>query len=90
MFLANIFAARMLSQEAFGQFAMIRNTITMVESIFSSSMGSVTTKTIAENNTLENKDSVKSIVLSFFLINFFISIFLTFILVYNSKLKNIS
>ena len=86
MFLANIFAARMLSQEAFGQFAMIRNTITMVESIFSSSMGSVTTKTIAENNTLENKDSVKSIVLSFFLINFFISIFLTFILVYNSNL----
>lgn len=85
MFLANIFAARMLSQEAFGQFAMIRNTITMIESIFSSSMGSVTTKTVAENNTIENKDNIKSVLFSFFLINFLISIILTSILIYKSN-----
>ena len=82
MFLANIFAARILSQESFGQFAMIRNTITMIEGIFSSSLGSITTKTIAENNSIENKFKIKAIVFSFFLINFFLSLLIMLIFIF--------
>jgi O-antigen/teichoic acid export membrane protein len=80
MFLANIFAARMLSQEAFGQFAMIRNTISSVEGLISGTLGSTVIKKIAETSHSE-KENLPYLLSTIFIINIVISICIS-ILIY--------
>jgi O-antigen/teichoic acid export membrane protein len=81
MFLANIFAARMLSQEAFGQFAMIRNTISSIEGLISGTFGSTIIKEVAQANHKE-KENLPYILSTIFILNiviaFVISIFIFF------------
>lgn len=81
MFLANIFAARMLSQEAFGQFAMIRNTITSIEGLISGTLGSTVIKQVAQSSH-EEKENLPYILSTIFILNiiiaFIISIFIFF------------
>ena len=84
MFLANIFAARMLSQEAFGQFAMIRNTITSIEGLVSSSLSSPIIKNISHSVHNQNKDLSK-LLSTIFVLNFFIGIFLLVVLFLNTN-----
>ncbi len=72
MFLANIFAARMLSQEAFGQFAMIRNTISSIEGLISGSLGSTVIKRIAQSNH-EEKENLPYILSTIFILNILIA-----------------
>lgn len=84
MFLANIFAARMLSQEAFGQFAMIRNTITSIEGLVSSSLSSPIIKNISHSVHNKNKDLSK-LLSTIFALNFIIGIFLVVVLFLNTN-----
>jgi len=51
MFLGNVFAARLLSQELFGQFAMVRSTVVFLEGMISGSFSSAATKSIAQAET---------------------------------------
>jgi O-antigen/teichoic acid export membrane protein len=73
MFLANIFAARMLSQEAFGQFAMIRNTISSIESLISGTLGSTIIKKVAQTSH-EEKENLPYILSTIFILNIIISL----------------
>ena len=81
MFLANIFAARMLSQEAFGQFTMIRNTISSIEGLISGTLGSTVIKQVAQSSH-EEKENLPYILSTIFILNiiiaFIISIFIFF------------
>lgn len=81
MFLANIFAARMLSQEAFGQFVMIRNTISSIEGLISGTLGSTVIKQVAQSSH-EEKENLPYILSAIFILNiiiaFIISIFIFF------------
>jgi O-antigen/teichoic acid export membrane protein len=81
MFLANIFAARMLSQEAFGQFAMIRSTISSIEGLISGTFGSTIIKEVARSSH-EEKKNLPYILSTIFILNiiiaFSISIFIFF------------
>lgn len=81
MFLANIFAARMLSQEAFGQFTMIRNTILSIEGLISGTLGSTVIKQVAQSSH-EEKENLPYILSTIFILNiiiaFIISIFIFF------------
>ena len=76
MFLANIFAARMLSQEAFGQFAMIRSTISSIEGLISGSLGSTVIKKIAQTNH-EEKENLPYILSTIFILNVLIAIIIS-------------
>lgn len=71
IFLTNIVAARLLSQEDFGQFAMIRNTISMIEGMISGTIGSPVIKRSSEMYT---KDSFASIFKALLLVNITIAI----------------
>lgn len=82
MFLANIFAARMLSQDAFGQFAMIRNTISSVEGLNSGTLGSTIIKKVAETNHSE-KEKLPTLLTTIFIINFIISLILMLAIFFN-------
>lgn len=84
MFLANIFAARMLSQEAFGQFAMIRNTITSIEGLVSSSLSSPIIKNISQTSHNKNED-LSRLLSTIFVLNFFIGIILVILLFLNTN-----
>ncbi len=81
MFLANIFAARMLSQEAFGQFTMIRNTISSIEGLISGTLDSTVIKQVAQSSH-EEKENLPYILSTIFILNiiiaFIISIFIFF------------
>ena len=81
MFLANIFAARMLSQEAFGQFTMIRNTISSIEGLINGTLGSTVIKQVAQSSH-EEKENLPYILSTIFILNiiiaFIISIFIFF------------
>ena len=68
MFLANIFAARMLSQESFGQFAMIRNTISSVEGLISGTLGSTVIKKVAETSQ-NQKENLPYLLSTIFIVN---------------------
>lgn len=85
MFAANIFAARILSQEAFGQFAMIRNTITSIEGLVSSSLSSPIIKNISRINHEKNSEELSKLITTVFLLNFLIAIFLILILFLNTN-----
>ena len=73
MFLANIFAARMLSQEAFGQFAMIRNTISTIEGLISGTLGSTVIKQVAQSSHQEKED-LPYILSTIFILNITIAV----------------
>jgi len=75
MFLTNIIAARILSQETFGEFSMIRNTISMIEGIISGTFGSPTVKRVAEISN-DNKQNLTTVIKSIFILNLLISIIL--------------
>jgi O-antigen/teichoic acid export membrane protein len=47
--IANIFAARLLGPELFGQFMTIRATVAAIEAVFSASVGNIAVKTVSEN-----------------------------------------
>jgi len=76
MFLANIFAARILSQEVFGQFVMIRNTITSIESLISGTFGSTIIKKIAQANH-EEKENLQYILSTIFILNIIIALIIS-------------
>jgi O-antigen/teichoic acid export membrane protein len=79
MFMANIIAARFLSQDEFGQFSMLRNTISMIEGIISGTLGSPMIKRVAETN--QDKSSNFNIVIkSLFIINIVISLIFSIII----------
>ena len=73
MFLANIFAARLLTQDQFGQFAMIRNTISSVEGLISGTLGSTVIKKVAETSHNE-KENLPYLLSTIFLVNIIIAI----------------
>lgn len=78
MFLTNIIAARVLSQDTFGEFSMIRNTISMIEGVISGTLNSPTVKLVAE--TSHNKGNFSRVVKSLFIINLAISIALSILI----------
>ncbi|MCK5537627.1 MAG: oligosaccharide flippase family protein [Bacteroidales bacterium] len=83
MFLANIVAARLLSQETFGQFMMIRNTISTIEGLVSGSLGSPMITRIAEVSHSRSQD-VKRVVSVFFILNIAITLILASIFFFSS------
>ena len=83
MFLANIFAARLLSQEAYGQFAMIRSTISSLEGLISGTLGSTVIKEVAKE---DDNLKISKLLSTVFIINFILSLFLITILVINTEL----
>ncbi len=78
MFIANIFAARLLSQEIFGQYMMIRSTVSMMEGTITGSVGNIVIKTVSEEFYKYNK---MILVVAVFAINTAISV-LVIILLY--------
>jgi len=48
MFLANLFAARLLSQEIFGQYSIIKSTVGAIDNVVSGSFGTFTIKSISK------------------------------------------
>jgi O-antigen/teichoic acid export membrane protein len=79
LFLISIFAARILSQEAFGQFTIIRNTISSIEGIRSGTLGSTVIKKIAETSHNE-KEKLPYLLSTIFILNIIISIVLSLFL----------
>lgn len=79
MFLTNIIAARILSQDVFGQFSMLRNTISTIESIVNGSFGPLMIKRVAEVES-QGKERLHVVLISLFIANIVISIFLALIL----------
>jgi len=81
IFLANIFAARILSQEEFGQFSMIRNTISSIEGLISGTLGSTVIKQVAQFSN-EEKENISYILSTIFILNitiaFIVSLFIFF------------
>lgn len=75
MFMTNIVAARMLPQEIFGQFTMIRNTISSVEGILSGALGSPMIKRVSET-AHRDKEKLNLVVSALFFTNFTIAILL--------------
>lgn len=74
MFMTNIVAARMLPQEVFGQFTIIRNTISSIEGILSGALASPMIKRVSE--TAEDRDKVNLVVSALLLTNISIAILL--------------
>jgi O-antigen/teichoic acid export membrane protein len=79
MFLVNIIAARVLSQEVFGQFSMLRNTISMIEGIISGTLGSPMIRRISEVSQKEQNE-FNTLIKSLFTINLSISLILSFLI----------
>lgn len=73
MFLVNILAARILSQDLFGQYMMIRNSISTIEGSISGSIGNIVIKTTAESSH-KNKYDFLSVILSILLIDLMFSL----------------
>jgi len=82
IFMANIVAARILTQDLFGQFMMIRNTISTIEGIISGSQGSPAIKRVAE---VSNKENYQTVISSLFIINITMVIFLSIIILVSSS-----
>jgi O-antigen/teichoic acid export membrane protein len=78
MFVTNIMAARLLSQEVFGQFMMLRSTISIFESIVSGSLGSPIIKRVAESS--HQKENLNSVINAIFFINITIILLLSILL----------
>jgi len=73
MFLTNIVAARLLTQDVFGQFMIVRSTISMLEGVVSGSLGSSMIKRVAE---IKNKDKehLKVVISTLFFVNIIITL----------------
>ena len=87
MFMTGIFAARLLPQEVFGQFSMIRNTISSIESLISGTLGPITIKKVAEVNHIDKK-KLPNLLTTIFLLNFLISIILISVISLNIEIVN--
>jgi O-antigen/teichoic acid export membrane protein len=72
MFLTNIIVARVLSQENFGEFSMIRNTISIIEGLVSGTLGSPTVKRVAEVSN-GNQQNLNVLIKSLLILNLSIS-----------------
>lgn len=72
MFLTNIIVARVLSQDSFGEFSMIRNTISMIEGIVSGTLGSPSIKRVSEVSN-SNQEQLNMVIKSLFILNLVIS-----------------
>ncbi len=79
MFMTNIVAARLLPQEIFGQFMMVRSTISSIEGILSGALGSPIIKRVSEI-AHEDKQYLNTIVSALFFSNLLIAIILGTIL----------
>ncbi len=75
MFLTNIIAARLLPQEVFGQFMMVRSTISSVEGILSGALGSPIIKRVSEI-AHEDREKLNTIVSALFTTNLIIAVIL--------------
>lgn len=84
MFLANIFAARLLSQDLFGQYMMVRSTVSMMEGSIMGSIGNIIIKIIAGDSHKEKND-VSSLVLAIILINVILSLIIILSLFFTSS-----
>jgi O-antigen/teichoic acid export membrane protein len=80
IFLVNIIAARILPQEIFGQFMMLRSTISSIEAIVSGSLGSSVIKKVASSK----KEELHHVLIAIFLTNTVIAIFLSMLIVFFS------
>jgi O-antigen/teichoic acid export membrane protein len=85
MFMTNIIAARLLPQEVFGQFAMIRSTISSVEGILSGALGSSMIKRVSETAHLE-KEKINLIISALFFTNILIAVLLALAISFLSPL----
>lgn len=81
IFLTNIIAARVLPQEVFGQYTMLRSTATMIENILTGSIGSIIVKKIAE--TTEDKSKLSNMLFSVFFINISIALIISIFILLN-------
>lgn len=79
MFLANIFAARILDQASFGQFMTLRNTISLMENIVSGAFGNSAIKHIAQLHN-ETSKLCKQLV-SIFFVYLVISVSLSLVII---------
>jgi O-antigen/teichoic acid export membrane protein len=75
MFLTNIIAARLLTQDVFGQFMIVRSTISMLEGVVSGSLGSSMIKRVAEIRS-KDKEHLKVVISTLFFVNITITLFL--------------
>lgn len=82
MFLTNIVAARLLSQEVFGQFTMIRSTINMGGNIISGSLGLTATKKVAELIST-NKNRTSNLLVSIFSTNLVITLIISLFVLFS-------
>lgn len=71
VFIANLIAARLFSQELFGQYALIRSTVNSVENIVSGSIGTVTIRNISKTS-LRRVEDLPILVGSTILVNMFV------------------
>lgn len=79
VFVANILAARLMALDTYGQYAMIRSTISMIESLVSVSFGNIALKEISRVHS-QDKNTSFNVMLAFILINIAASIFISLIL----------
>lgn len=88
IFLINIVATRLLSQETFGQFMMVRSTVSMIEGVVSGPLGSPMIKRVAEVSH-QNKEYLKTVITTLFIINIIIAVILMiFLLILSPVIVN--
>jgi len=86
MFVTSIIAARILSQELFGKFSMIRSTVTMIGNFFSGAIATSATKSIAEYKH-KNSDMLYNAILAIFILNSSILFFaIIFIVIFSDAI----
>jgi O-antigen/teichoic acid export membrane protein len=88
MFIANIFAARLLTQDMFGQFMMARNSISILENIISGTMGTVVTKNISHAKQKKHQDLILQLLTIFFLYTIILSFLSIIIYLYAPLIVN--
>jgi len=66
--LTNIFAARLLTQDIFGQFTTLRTTVSMIVNIINGALGTVSIKKISESRARKN-EQLPLLIVSAFIIN---------------------
>lgn len=84
IFVANILAARLLPQEVFGQYTMLRSTVTMFENIITGSVGPIIIKRTAQSS-IKTTEELSITLVSIFFINISIAISLSILLFINSS-----
>lgn len=82
VFVINIIAARLLPQEIFGQYTMLRSTASMLENILTGSIGSVIVKKTAESTN--NKNNLSNMLISILILNITFVAVLSLIILINT------